>query len=139
MTFYSQWNGCAQIRLKALWVKLDRSVEISQTCWIENECLGVDQDIRVTRGPFTLKGGVARLLLYVENRNLYKTIEVKFEMVRKKFSKVKHSIKTKGGPSFQRPWRTPQSYQQIIREHIDEMLKCGVIRPGCGAWAFAKN
>jgi len=38
-------------------------------------------------------------------------------------------------PIFQRPWRTPQAYQKIIKEHIDDMLRCGVIRPGNGAWA----
>jgi hypothetical protein len=62
---------------KAVWVKLDRCVDTSQTCWIENECVGIDQDIRVTRGPITLKRGVARLLLYVENRSLYETMNVK--------------------------------------------------------------
>ena len=25
--------------------------------------------------------------------------------------------------------------EQTIRNHIDEMLKCGVIRPGSGEWA----
>jgi hypothetical protein len=38
-------------------------------------------------------------------------------------------------PIFQRPWRTPQSYQSTIKTMIDEMLRCGVIRPGSGAWA----
>jgi hypothetical protein len=38
-------------------------------------------------------------------------------------------------PIFQRPRRTPLTYQQIMKEHIDELLKNGLIQPGSGAWA----
>jgi hypothetical protein len=38
-------------------------------------------------------------------------------------------------PIFQRPRRTPLTYQQIMKSHIDELLKNGLIQPGSGAWA----
>jgi len=61
---------------------------------------------------------------------------LQYAQVTKKPIKVKHTIPTGDArPIYQRPWRTPQSYQQVIQDHITEMLKCGVIRPGSGAWA----
>jgi hypothetical protein len=56
--------------------------------------------------------------------------------VRKRVSRVKHHIHVGDAtPIFQRPRRTPLTYQQIMKEHIDELLKTGLIQPGSGAWA----
>jgi hypothetical protein len=38
-------------------------------------------------------------------------------------------------PIRQRPYRVPLSKRKVISEHIDEMLKAGVIRPSCSPWA----
>ena len=65
----------------------------------------------------------------------FSTKNLQYEQVSKRKTRVKHRIHTTCNPIFQRPWRTPQSYQKVIKEHIDEMLRCGIIRPGTGAWA----
>jgi hypothetical protein len=62
--------------------------------------------------------------------------ELTLEAVQKRVSRVKHHIHVGDAtPIFQRPRRTPLTYQQIMKEHIDELLKTGLIQPGSGAWA----
>src|ERR1700733_13181254 len=62
-------------------IHTDAQLSISATCSRFPFSDLDNQDIRVTRGPCTLKGGVSSLTLYVENRNLYKTMDVKKGML----------------------------------------------------------
>lgn len=62
---------------------------------------------------------------------VFSTKNLMFENVKSKIGRVKHKINTgEARPILQRTWRTPQTYQKVIRDNIDEMLRCGVIRPG---------
>jgi hypothetical protein len=90
---------------RAVPVLLSRVLDSNQTCWVENECLGTDQDVRVTRGPITLKGGVARLNLYVENRHMYQPKEVKKGMLvgQLVLTDIVDSLKPKVGLLFKDP------------------------------------
>ncbi|MEM7281681.1 MAG: reverse transcriptase family protein [Pseudomonadota bacterium] len=49
---------------------------------------------------------------------------------------VQHEIVTgDAAPIRQRPYRVPMHQRQIIKQHIDEMLKADVIRPSISPWA----
>jgi len=52
-----------------------------------------------------------------------------------KYSGVKHTIRTTGGPFRLPPYRTAHAFRSIIKDHVDEMLKSGVIRPSTSPWA----
>jgi hypothetical protein len=45
--------------------------------WVDDEWLGEDQDIRLTRGPITVKAGTSSIRVYAENHHLYEEKTVK--------------------------------------------------------------
>ena len=51
---------------------------------------------------------------------------------------VKHKIETKDAlPVKQRMKRTPLGFQDVEQQHLDKMIKTGVIRPSTSEWASA--
>jgi len=92
--------------------------------------LGIDKIVGIqTKTKKKLKKLLARRIKAFGNKN------IQYDQVKNTNRNVKMKIKTKGNPIRLKSHRTPLSYQQVIKQHIDEMLRCGIIRPGNGRWA----